>query len=71
MNITHTMQRFARQYMQQALLGTWAKSGKGEYRRCTGEIVRRRGSSWEACGLVWQSAYAAMSHIDYLAKKGS
>jgi hypothetical protein len=68
MNITQTMQKHAKQYMQQALLGTWVKAGNGRYVRITGEEVIRRGSSWIGIDLSWQSAYAAMSHIDYINK---
>lgn len=59
-------QQFARDYLQQALLGTWAKTGKSEYRRVSGEIVKKVSQRWHGADLCWQSAYAAMSHIDYL-----
>lgn len=67
MNITTTIQRNARQFMQSALLGTWAKLANGKYQRCTGEVVERKNGSWHGAGCCWQSAYAAMSHIDYKA----
>lgn len=65
MNITLALRRHAREYMAQALLGTWAKVGRSKYQRATGEVVEKRGGSWHGIDLCWQSAYAAMSFIDY------
>lgn len=67
-SITQRMQQMARQYMQEALLGTWAKIGRSKYQRCTGEVVEKVGNVWSGDGLYWQSAYAAMSRIDYINK---
>lgn len=66
MNITTYLQSRARDYLAMALLGTWCKVGRSKYQRCTGEIVEKKGRVWHGIDLAWQSAYAAMSHIDYL-----
>lgn len=59
------MREMARDYMRNALMGTWAKIGKSKYQRCTGEVVEKQGNQWAGSGSFWLSAYAAMCHIDY------
>lgn len=64
--MTGRLHQMAREYLTQALLGTWAKVGKSKYQRCTGEVVEKVGNQWSGVGMFWLSAYAAMSHVDYL-----
>lgn len=63
--MTADLQKHAREYLKSALMGTWAKTGRGVYQRSTGEIVASVGSCWAGGGHHWQSLYAAMSAIDY------
>lgn len=70
-SIQDTICKMAREYKQDALLGTWAKTGRSEYTRCTGEVVKKSNRQWVTGKLAFQSAYAAMSFVDYEIKKGA
>lgn len=64
------MRRASNDYRENALMGTWAKSGKSRYTRSTGEVVEKINNRWEFEGMVYSSASAAMWNADGLYRTG-
>lgn len=67
LEFAETIRKMQRDYLSSALLGSWAKAGKGKYQRCTGEVVTKSSQGWSLNGdkYVYRSAWACMSAVDH------
>lgn len=58
---TYRLRQMSNEYRAAALLGTWAKTGRGEYTRISGEVIRKNGSAWFLDGQKYGYASLALA----------
>jgi hypothetical protein len=64
---TYRLRQMSNEYRENAIAsGTWVKTGRSEYTRATGEVVRKTGSGWLVVdrGHVFGGLSYAMRDVD-------